>query len=494
MVGAFLFATAAASARVPTTAEGWRALAKSDLIAVHDILRDNHPAVYVKRDGAAFRDWLERGYREGLRDLPKVRDLNSYFFLVRHYANGFRDAHIVLFPMADFPAKNFVTSWPGFAAQWRNGSYVVGYVDPAEAALAPPTGAKLINCDGESAERLAQERLDLYEGDLHLPLQRAITAAALLRDRHNPFVGSAPSHCTFTYRGATQTYTLHYSPFTPDSAKKVASANLDWARPMLGVQSWGDRRWWVGVPSLDTGLDWDHFFADMNAHLSAIRAADVVVIDVRGNEGGASRIVTQLLKTLWGDDMMHAHAVPSGDVTFRTSDRERAELAKSLSDLQADPKADPEELAWTKSMLAKLDATQKAGRKLFTVPSDFPAQTKGSPSNPVKGHVVLLADSHCVSACLDLIDRVRAMPNVVLAGQETSADTIFMDVVEKNLPSGFLGLNYGRMALQNRPRPSNVTYKPAPSWTYRGDLGSDAAWRTWLDEALRRNSLAVASR
>lgn len=490
MIGPVLLAAAAAGQTpVPTTAEGWRALAKTDVTAAHDILRDNHPAVYVQRDGAAFRDWLERGYREALDGLPRVTDLNSYFFLVRHYVNGFRDAHIIAYPTAAFPAKDFASTWPGFAVQWRDGRYVVGYVDPAQQAQAPSPGATLIACDGHTAEQMAQARLDLYEGNLRLPLQRALTAAALLRDRHNPFIGPAPARCTFDVGGVTRAYTLSYTPFTNDQATAVRNANLDWPRPALGVKSWGEGRWWIGVPSLDTSLDWNGFFAAIGANLSAIRDAGVVVIDIRGNSGGASRIVTQLLKALWGEEMVHAHAVPTGDATYRTSDRERDGLSKSLAALQADPKADPEEMAWTKTMLAKLDAARASGKMLFTVASDFPARTPGSPPDPMKGRVVLLADSYCVSACLDLIDRVGAMPNVVLAGTETSADTIFMDIIGGNLPSGFLGMNYGRMAWQDRPRGSNVTYKPAAQWLYRGDLHSDAAWQSWLDAALRTNKV-----
>src|SRR5947209_6706988 len=206
MIGPILLAAAAAApapvpAPVPTTPDGWRALARTDVTAVHDILREDHPAVYVRRDGAPFRDWLERGYREALDRLPKVTDVNSYFFLVRRYVNGFRDAHILVFPIAGFPAKAFVSSWPGFTTRWYKGRYVVSYVDPAQVAPAPPVGATLIGCDGQAAERLAQDRLDLYEGNLRLPLQRATTAGALLRDRRNPFVGPPPSRCTFAFAG-----------------------------------------------------------------------------------------------------------------------------------------------------------------------------------------------------------------------------------------------------------------------------------------------------
>src|SRR5437763_354499 len=82
-----------AFAAAPTTPEGWREAAGQDLGAIHDILRDNSPAMVVKRDSAHFRSWLEEGLREARGKLAKVQDAKGYYYVIRYYVSGFRDSH-----------------------------------------------------------------------------------------------------------------------------------------------------------------------------------------------------------------------------------------------------------------------------------------------------------------------------------------------------------------------------------------------------------------
>ena len=82
----------------PSTPEQWQDAAKQDLQAIHDLLRDNSPAMVVDRDSAHFRSWLEQGLRESQMGLANVRDGRGYSSLVTGYVAGFRDPHIAWWP------------------------------------------------------------------------------------------------------------------------------------------------------------------------------------------------------------------------------------------------------------------------------------------------------------------------------------------------------------------------------------------------------------
>ena len=98
------------------------------------------------------------------------------------------------------------------------------------------------------------------------------------------------------------------------------------------------------------------------------------------------------------------------------------------------------------------------------------------PANPVAGHVYLLTDGACFSACLDFVDLVRPLPGVQHVGLPTSADTVYMEENGAKLPSGLSLLSYAQKVYRHRARPSNVWYRPAITWP--GGLMSDTAVAT----------------
>ena len=53
--------------------------------------------------------------------------------------------------------------------------------------------------------------------------------------------------------------------------------------------------------------EWKALFAAVDANLPAIRAADVIVLDLRGNGGGDSSLGLDLARRLYGD--LFAHVV-----------------------------------------------------------------------------------------------------------------------------------------------------------------------------------------
>jgi len=115
-------------------------------------------------------------------------------------------------------------TWPGFATALQNGRYVVVFVDVARRAQLPPAGARLIGCDGESAEQLARERL---EGS-----PRA-SAVRLLWGTGSPGGQPPPESCTFETAAGLTAYRLQYAPATAALISAAIAAAAGESRPLL---------------------------------------------------------------------------------------------------------------------------------------------------------------------------------------------------------------------------------------------------------------------
>jgi hypothetical protein len=483
-------APSAAQEAKPEPIADWRAAAERDVGGVYGILGENSPAMHVEKDSRWFREWREKGYRQALADLGKVTDAAGYFFLLKRYVNGFRDGHISFSTTPLWkPEKPLTAAWPGISTRWTGYSFAVSSVEPTRAAELPPVGAELIGCDGRSTETIARERLDLWETDLDHDYGRINYANRLVWDRSNPFVGPPPGLCRFRVSGRVRDYRLRYGPIAPADATAHAEKAYKTASPHFTVEPWGEHRWWIGLPSFSAREDWDAFFAKIAAYRPFLREAEILLFDVRGNGGGASRIVTRLAQEIWGAEVYAAYASDPGPATYRVSPLNRRQYDTDLAELEKAGTPSPH-LPFFKSLVEKFDRAAAAGQPLIRQDNDFPKRTSGPPPlNPVKGRVVLLIDHACFSTCLDFVDRFRLLPNAVLIGTRTNADTIYSDVIATTLPSGAGRIGYGHVAFEERARGSLVPYTPSPRLTFRGDRSDERAWRSWLAERVRSGAL-----
>jgi hypothetical protein len=472
---------AAASAQgAPATPDAWRAATDQDLAAIHDLLRDNSPAMVVDRDSAHFRAWLEDGLREGRGRLSQVRDARGYGFALRAYVVGFRDSHIQTW-LTDEVGVDLrkPVAWPGFIIGLRADGYRVAYVEPDVSG--PPPGARLVSCDHVPAQAMASAR-DRFDGDLSLASGRFYAASRLLLDRGNPFL-PRPVSCVFEAGGATRTVRLDWRAPDPAQLKLAMAAATGAGERNLDLFAWGPRDWWISIPDMGDDHDWRGFYAKVQANLPAIRSVDHLIIDLRGNGGGSSGYGDRLARMLWGEAFVEAREPHLGPTVWRATATNRAYWADLVARLARQP--DYADLPELKRVLAGYDRALAAGQPTFRMDDGPPAVATPAGGNPMRARVVLLTDPACNSACLDLMDLFTVMPDVVQAGSETSADTIFMELTTlEKISSGLSGLAFGHKAWVERPRGSNRPYAPSAALTWRGDPADEAALRAWLRRTL----------
>lgn len=469
-------------AAAPAAAQNWQAIAQQDLTAARDALKADHPAVVVSGPGDTFRAWVDAGYDQIAAEIPRVRGARDYFYVLQGYAGGFRDNNIRLSPSYEPLPAWFAAATPNFATAWRDGGYVVSWVKSGVRGL-PPLGARVISCDDQPIEEFAQARLDRWEGNLQLEAERVRTAPYLLWDRDNSFAPGVPRQCRFQ-DGRRQRNFILTTAFTSEDDRRAAWAASVYTAPTPLAVETVDGRGWIHVHTLEADADWTAFYAAVEAQRDLLQGPNGVVIDLRGASGTdaeATRRGYGLANRLWTVEYTAPRQPEAGTIVYRATPGNREWYAQTLARMEADPLFVAESMPvieQTRAIVAAFDAAIAAGQPSFTLDGRAAAPDTGA-ANPVQGRVVVLIDGGCTGGCLDVVDLLKNLPNVVLAGAPTNADSIFIEATDIRLPSNYGDLSFGHKAWTTRERGHNVPHTPQAPYT--GNPTDETAVRAWVN-------------
>lgn len=455
----------------PAAAQSWAASARQDVQAIHDILKAQHPAPAVGRGAETFNAWIDAGLPPSTADLGKVINPPTYARALKRYARGFRDSNIRVVPNWAPDAPYFAAYWPGFSTEWKDGAYRVAYVAPG-AKRVPPVGAVLVGCDGRTADQIAKERLDAFEGDLTLEADRVITAPYLLWDRANTLTRPVPGTCEFMVGKRKRPFVLVNQPATDDVRRAAYLAAVPIAQGGPTIEQ-TDGAYWIKVPSFAEQDGWPAFVAQLEAQRDAVRAAPKIVIDLRGADEGV--VQYRLANYIWGPDFVRANSPKVGQAAFRPT----PELKAFFEDVLRRQRGNDlffYEAQRTEQLIKDIDAAIASGQTVLTRATEIQPVDGGA--NPVQGKVVVLTDSFCSGPCLDMMDLLTQLPNVVHAGATTSASSIYVGDQSVTLPSGNARLVFGNQAWLDRKRGDDQPYEPTAKFT--GNWADEAAVRAFV--------------
>lgn len=455
------------NARAGTGASPWAAMAQRDLQAIHDTIRDNHPGP-VDPENPRFRDWLENGLRIASLDAARARTYSDYTRALRRYAIGFQDGHVsVSFGIA--PTR---VDWPGFVVGGdTNGRPEIVYAEP-DAGVKP--GDHVESCGGASFDALMKERVDPYFWNSAIPQARMSVATYLFLV--NPDERARrPAECRFSSGDVL----LKWRSGDAAEVNKILGTALSGGDAEFEMKLLDEVRF-IRLPRFWFKSDGET--ATLSALISDLASKAVelrkstLVFDVRGNGGGDSLWGHRLAVALWGEPWVN-RVEESFDSTHDV--RVSAANIKKVAAILENAKAHQSEAApyWTLVMNA-LRSAEAAGQPLARVslPPSIPAEPP--PPNPISGRVFLLTDAGCGSACLDFADLLLRLPGVTQVGLPTSADTVYIDVNDAELPSGLATLSYGMKVFRHRVRANNQWYEPKYRWP--GGPMTDEALARWL--------------
>lgn len=450
----------------------WGAALREDAQAFHDLVAANHPGP-VDETNPGFNARLEAGLRLALERAQTADSYEAWYFALEQYQAGFDDGHLTLIDHAPM-GHVWATGWPGFVTGLRAGPNgdrheVVFRQDPAS----PPLGAVLDSCDGRPADRLARENVGVTAGRWMLRSRRALYASTVLVDQRNPYV-ERPRRCRFLVDGRARTYDLTWRPL-PDAVRNQAFAAAISPQHFAPIElrDW-DHGVWIGLgafdvdPASENGQRLTALVESVQARVEAIRGAPVVVFDLRGNAGGSSAWPSKLARILWGDAYVDALGPRSEASDWRVSEGNETLFTHYRDVVFAN---DPTIRAFATEVVDGLSRARAEGRPLWRQGGGQvrPPRPDGPPL--VRGRTYVVTDYLCASACLDAVDMFRAMGARVV-GQETSADTLYMQVRDVPLPSGRVTARIPIKVYRGRARGDNQTVVPDHPWS--GDLSDTA--------------------
>lgn len=476
-VGAFSTSTTAAA-----STDDWSDRLETDLRAFHAALLDSHPGP-VDVENPEFNALLERGLAQGLDRVPQTRDFGGYWWALREFQASFDDGHVQFFAAGTTPGLD--TRWPGFLTRDAGPLGHVVAVHGEDAAGVPAIGARLLGCDGMPADELARERVGRFHGNWSLAAQRVRRGPLLLLDEGNPWV-PVPRECRFSHEGRSWTQSLEWRPLATDAVQPLLDATGTTYRTRTGLRS-VDGTPWIGMGGFSAQPTSPDVEA-LNALLSALREApevaraDTLVLDLRGNRGGSSHWSHEIAAVLWGSKAVDALPATATVVDWRISEANVADMEETLEGVRSIEGIDPRVLRSADRLIEGLRGALARGDTLWreTASDESDEDHARSPMHPrLKdgARVYVLTSAICASACLDALDTWRAL-GAIHVGQETLADTLYMDVRYQALPSGLARIAVPMKVYRGRQRGNNEPHVPDHAWG--GAITDDEAIAGWI--------------
>lgn len=462
-----------------TTPRDWSATLREDVTALHAVIMDSHPGPYDTLN-PEFRAKAEAGLATALQRAQTATDAGGWWWALRAYVASFDDGHVQL---GLKESGGFPTRWPGFLTNDKGGAQIVLTRDETDADT-PPVGARLIDCDGVSADQLGADRIGAFRGRWFLESQHVLYGDWLFMNASNPWTPEM-RNCRFEVGGQTRSWTLNWRPIATDdlSARRQAlSGRGDYE---FGLKTLDDGGVWFSAPSFNGNPGSAAYAAltplmeELKTRQTELRAAPYVVLDLRGNGGGSSHWSELVAQALWGEDWMASHQLPAIEaIEWRASD-DNLKAIQAYFDEWTAANADEQRINWARRIIAGMTAARAAGQPYWRDGNDEPMPEDAGPTPPqlVRGPVFILTDAGCGSACLDAVDLWKAA-GAIQVGRETSADTVYMDVRGDELPSGLAQIAVPMKVWRGRQRGNNEPQRPAH--LFDGDMTNTAALQAWI--------------
>ena len=481
----------------------WSEYAQSDIAVIEKTLQENHPGA-LDTESRLFRLWIKNSKKQLSEKLTHVTDEHSYRLLLSWYVKGFNDAHLSLkFPSPEILHQTF--EWPGFLMTY-DPTRKTFLLDKDLDYLWPANGHRsryrnVIDIDGLPPQAWIEANLIPYKFGPISGLQSAYIKAApwALAYDNNPFVKKPTKltveaviscRCLLGSEHTRKTVELNWKPISPKEIEAKISNLRGFGKDNRArivffnktAKTNHPHDIYVKIPcfSGETAAVTDslnHVAEQIKRYVAQRRKQDRdlpclgnqnsptvnIIFDLRGNGGGSSSFGTKLLESLYGKP--HAE-----QEIFNATSKEvvwwRATPA-NIAWLKDNPyvaHASPEAKKWLADMAQNLQKTLDTKEPFFKERCDQIRTCLYACPN-AKAKISIIIDASCASAALDFIDEAKACgkDDVILIGQPTSADSVYMELCGATLPSATgnsLQLFYPMKVYRNRARGHNQPYTP----------------------------------
>lgn len=473
--------------------------AAAHLEYVHQAIDEVHPAA-LEKDATEFHHWHTQGYEQVKKLLPLVKTEGDANAIMRFYLEGYKDSHLDgnfnRTPYSRIDSKKSV--WAGWAISATHTSYFVQLTKTGDEY--PPINSQLLSCDQKPIDMLLQESFSPYfNRQWHLLNARQQAAKALSQIFNNAAILNRPDikECTFDVNGEIKSYPLVWQPRTEkDKADIKTINNQTYKLPNVKELSPGV----LWITASDFQLNSPEAASSQKQLLEDLEKfseKSLVVFDTRLNSGGSSRHGFNILSRVLNNSEKHyvSHKWDEknegADAQFRASWRLYWNYVYVLKQVVANQGSESPTAKFLTSAMETIKSTLNEGKSHF-YQSEIFGKTKSNEENQTKRpakwdsttKMILLTSSHCASACLDFVDMLKLIPNLLHLGEPTDADTSYIEVAR--MQSSYYGETFDFMVpakkWNKRMRNDNEPY--IPDIIYNGNIYDDQAVEKWgLEQA-----------
>jgi hypothetical protein len=474
MIGSAHWAFAALAglglAAVPAPAlaqsEAWSRMAEDDLEAARAFIGETHPGAVPSRGDAAFLGQLRDGYAQAQSLARSARSFGGYRAALERFAAAFDDPHIA--SVSWVQPDSF---WPGFLVSSRRGGWKVveGGSDDS-----PEAGAELISCDGKAPDSLAATALGPFVPAWAVSAQRMKNSSSLLLDSGNPH-RSRVEQCDFrSADGRTATHRLNWRRIRSGELAKQFEKLGPRVSEEVALRPF-DGGWWIRLGTQSAAAL--PLMKEVEARQAELRQAPFIIVDLRGNGGGASFISDRIAEVIFGKARVDSAIYPKGavepqKVIWRAS---ATTLGTANGYVERAARLGPDHplALGMRAQRDSIEAAIKKGSPLAEAPAAIDPAAPSRKLDRVRRppRVVLVTDRFCFSSCLEAA-RLFGQLGATHVGQETNANTHYSNVITTDLPSGLSNFS----SLQ-----AYSTYVPrqlgpyTPTIPFKVDLADDKA-------------------
>jgi hypothetical protein len=252
--------------------------------------------------------------------------------------------------------------------------------------------------------------------------------------------------------------------------------------PGMGVAPFAGG-YWISIETL--GPSAAKLVDAVREQQAALRAAPMVVIDMRGNGGGNSAYARQIIEMLQGEDRVKALDTTDSACVgafWRASTGNLHQVRAAQA--QAAKRGDTDTADWYASIVAQMEqalAAKNAFAPALPSCAAHSAEARPAPklaasvAPAMRGKLVVVTDRWCFSSCLIAANSLRRL-GALHVGETTNMATRYMEVREVTLPSGMRTFS----TLQKVSLSSSDFGPYEPEIVYPGDLSDDKALKEWV--------------
>lgn len=459
----------------------WSEIYRADLDSLRAFIAANHPGS-VDNHNLDFARTLSTAYDEAIRDTSRITSYSSYAIGLARFGNRFQDAHLNIAGTRSLGGVREA----GIYTVYRAGGFMVVEASDRYGLLAPALlGATVLGCGPLDVRQVFTSRVLTWRGRPSVEADWHTWAPLLFVD-YGPPTPPAPQSCRFAIGDRTLELPLQWKPAKAADVRRKQLELTSIPGRALGIEPLDSTGTvWVNIPTFH--VNGEEEVAQMRALIDSLRAVlkatpkrSLLVLDLRGNQGGSSMWGDEIAQAIFGERWLRQARAWLTDGVY-------AEWRVSPFNLQAiegiiqqiatrhgaDSDAARQMRIFRDSMTAALERGDSLyGQKRKRRNVRKPAATR------VPGRIVVLTSASCFSACLDFMDVMLLHPQVVHAGQITGVDTNYMENWGRQMSSGLVSIGYPMKVYRNRRRGHNEPY--APTALYEGDIGNTDSLRAWI--------------